>query len=455
MSDFFKLSRKQTRAWKLLNDKKTLYIGYGGGAFSGKTYLGCHYLVYMASTYPGTAWGLARRELVTLKKTTLVTLFKVLKETGHKLDEHFTYNQSLNFIKFHNAVEADKEKGIEGNECSIIYLIDTAYAPSDPNYDRFGGFELTGCVVDESAESDRKAIDILFTRLGRCLNIRYGITKKMLECFNSSKAHVYDRYYLPWKEGREPEHKKFILAKPTDNPAPEVEAYVADIRLTADKTTIERLIEANFDYEISPLSLLPNYDSICNAFTNSFIKPTGKRYMSGDIAYLGADTFVITIRDGWVIEKVITIDKIDETAIGNKLIQLAEEYKIPYSNIVYDADGLRRFTANSLKKLTAAKPFNNAAAPIKDKKYANIKTECAFILKGLIESGQIYIMDQEFRKQIMNDLEQMRLSPAEDEGRIALEKKSEHKKRTGVSPGYFDSLVMQCLFELKHTGGWA
>lgn len=451
----FKLSKKQTRAWKLLFDKVTLYVGYGGGAFSGKTYLGCHFLVYMCSAYPGTAWGFARRELVTLKKTSLVTLFKVLKETGHKVDLHFTYNQSLNLIKFHNKVEPDEVKGIEGNEPSIIYLIDTAYAPSDPNYDRFGGFELTGCVVDESAESDRKAIDILFTRLGRCLNSRYGISKKMLECFNSSKAHVYDRYYLPWKEEREPEHKKFVLAKPEDNPAPEVEAYIRDILLTGDTTTIERLINANFDYEISPLALIPDYDRICNVFTNSFIKPTGVRYMSGDIAYLGADIFVITIWDGWKVEKVISIDKIDETAIGNKLIQLAEEYRIPYSNIVYDADGLRKFTAASLKKLTAARPFNNAAQPLKDKKYANLKAECAFYLKGKIENNEIYIEDQEFRKQIMNDLENIRRAPVEDEGKIALEKKSEHKKRTGVSPGYFDSLIMRCVFELKASGSWA
>jgi phage terminase large subunit len=447
MTTSFNLSKKQTRAWKLLTDKITLYVGYGGGAFSGKTYLACFFLVYMCRTYPGTAWGFARRELVTLKKTSLVTLFRVLKATGHKLDEHFTYNQQLNFIKFHNQTES--------TEPSIIYLIDTAYAPSDPNYDRFGGYELTGCVVDESAESDRRAIEILFTRLGRCLNSKYGITKKMLECFNSSKAHVYDRYYLPWKEGNEPEHKRFILAKPTDNPAPEVESYVRDIMLTADKTTIERLINANFDYEISPLSLLPNYDSICNVFTNAFVKPTGKRFLSGDIAYLGADLFVITIWDGWVVKKVISIDKIDETAIGNKLIQLANEYEVPFSNIVYDADGLRKFTANSLKKLTTAKPFNNAAAPVKDKKYANIKTECAYVLKAKIENNEMYIEDQEFRKQILNDLEQMRLSPTEDEGKVALEKKSEHKKRTGVSPGYFDSLIMRCYFEIKQSGGWA
>ena len=456
----FKLSKKQTLAWRLLMDAVTLYIGYGGGAFSGKTYLASHFLVYMCRTYPGTAWGLARRELITLKKTSLVTLFKVLKETGHVLDVHYTYNQQLNLIRFHNEVKADPENGIEATEPSIIYLIDTAFKPSDENYERFGGFELTGCVVDESAETDRRAIDILFTRLGRCLNAKYGLGKKMLECFNSSKAHVYDRYYNPWKEGKEPEHKKFILAKPTDNPAKEVEAYIRDIMLTGIITTIERLINANFDFESSPYALIPSYDAICDAFTNTYVKGTGKRYMSGDIAYLGADIFVITIWDGFVIKKVISIDKIDETAIGKLMIQLAEDYQIPYSHIVYDADGLRKFTANSLKKLTAAKPFNNNGKPIigtakAPSNYANLKTECAFMLKNLIETRQLFIEDQEFRKQIMSDLENVQIDPTEDEGKIRLEKKSEHKKRTGVSPGYFDSILMRMLFELKAAGGWS
>jgi len=110
-------------------------------------------------------------------------------------------------------------------------------------------------------------------------------------------------------------------------------------------------------------SQLFTYDEVCNLFTNSFVQKTGKRYMTADIAYLGADLFVIMIWDGLVIEKVIAIDKIDETAIGNKLILLAEQYKVPYSNIVYDADGLRKFTANSLKKLTASRPFTNNAYP--------------------------------------------------------------------------------------------
>lgn len=435
-----KLSAKQTKAWRLLFDDTTLFVGYGGGAFSGKSYLMCYWLTFMSCTYPGTAWGLGRKELVTLRKTTLVTLFKVFREIGLINDQHYTYNQQLNKIIFWNG--------------STIYLIDTAYKPSDPLYERFGGLELTGAAIDESAETSPKAIDILFTRLGRCLNEQYGINKKMLESFNPAKTHVYERYYKPWKEGTEPEHKKFIQALPTDNPSPEVESYIAGILLTGEESTIERLIKGNFEYDDNILALLPDYNSICNLFTNKYILGNGKRYMSCDIAYMGADVFVVTVWDGFRVEKVIALDKIDETAIGTKLIELAEEYRVPFSNIVYDADGLRKFTANSLKKLTASKPFVNNSQPIKDKQYGNLKTECAFKLKELIEDNKIFIADQTYRKQIMTDLEAICREPMDDEMKIKLEKKSDHKKRTGRSPDFFDSLLMRMLFEVKNFGGW-
>ena len=435
-----KLSKKQTKAWQLLADDVTLFVGYGGGAFSGKSYLMCYWLTFMACQYSGTAWGLGRKELITLKKTSLVTLFKVFAEIGLLNEKHYTYNQQLNKLIFWNG--------------SVIYLIDTAYKPSDPLYERFGGLELTGAAIDESSETDPKAIDILFTRLGRCLNEKYSITKKLLETFNPAKTHVYNRYYKPWKDNVEPAHKKFIQALPTDNPSPEVASYVEGILLTGEDSTIQRLIYGNFEYDDNVLALIPSYDDICDIFTNNFVKGTPQRYLSADIAYMGADVFVITIWSGFVVEKVIAIDKIDETAIGNKLILLAQEYNVPHSNIVYDADGLRRFTANSLKKLTAAKPFTNNAAPIKDKQFANLKTECAFKLKELIEKKTLHVACKDYFKQIMADLESVRREPMDDEMKIKLEKKSKHKERTGKSPDFFDSLLMRMYFEVKNTGGW-
>lgn len=197
-----------------------------------------------------------------------------------------------------------------------------------------------------------------------------------------------------------------------------------------------------------------SYDSICGLFTNSFVQKTGNIFMSCDIAYLGSDLFVITIWDGLVIVKVIAIDKIDETAIGNKLIELAEKYKVPYSNIVYDADGLRKFTANSLKKLNNAKPFLNNSKPIKDKNFANLKTECAFKLREFLENNEIYCDDQEFRKQITRELETIFLGKQNDEGKIRLESKKDYINREKSSPNFFDSIYMRMIFLLKPKIVW-
>ena len=197
-----------------------------------------------------------------------------------------------------------------------------------------------------------------------------------------------------------------------------------------------------------------SYEAICNLFTNSFVVGSSQRYMSCDIAYLGSDLFVITIWDGFIIEKVIAIDKIDETAIGNKMIELAEQYSIPYSNIVYDSDGLRKFTANSLKKLTAAKPFVNNAAPKKDKNFSNLKTECAFKLRELMENNEVFCKDHDFRKQISNELESIWLADQNAEGKIRLQSKKKHVERTGSSPNFYDSILMRMYFEVKNIGGW-
>jgi len=219
----FTPSVKQFQAWEYLFDNETLFIGYGGAAFSGKSYLLCYWLTTMAIAYPETSWGLGRKELVNLKKTTLITLFKVFKECNILSDIDYNYNQQLNFIQFTNG--------------SIIYLIDMAYKPSDPLFTRFGGLELTGAAIDESAENDYMAIEILFTRLGRKNNHKYNIKKKLLETFNPAKNHVYQRYYKPYKDNFPNKGVVFIPALPKDNPSPEVEEYVKGILLTGEKST--------------------------------------------------------------------------------------------------------------------------------------------------------------------------------------------------------------------------
>ena len=283
-------SKKQSEALAYLYDNTTNFIGYGGAAFGGKSYLLCTWIVHMSFAFPGTGWGIGRKELTTLKKTTLLTLYKVFQERDIIEGRDYKFNGQLNIFTFTRTG-------------SQIFLIDMAYKPSDPLYNRFGGYELTGAAVDESAEVEEKAIEILYTRVGRRLNHRYGIPEKILETFNPAKNHIYNRYWKPYKNGTLKKTYAFVRALPTDNPSPEVESYVRGIKANADPVTVQRLIYGNFDYDDDPDSLC-GYEALTDLFENSHVPEGEQGFLTCDIAMQGSDKIVVFVWRGWGVVAV-------------------------------------------------------------------------------------------------------------------------------------------------------
>lgn len=414
-------------------------VGYGGSKGSGKSYLGVSLIFGDALIYPETHYFIARKKLNDLRKYTQPTVDEVLRNWD--LDErYYTFNGQDSFYTLYNG--------------SKVFLIEAAYQPTDTEYQRFGSIQMTRGWIEEAGEISPKAKAMLQATIGRWKNDVYNLPGKILVTLNPSKNFVYEDYYLAGKENRLPDYRRFVQALPTDNKMLP-KNYIRDLKraLKNDVKSIQRLVYGDWEFDDNPYSLY-DYDSICNLFTNSHIIGNGRKYLTADIAYMGADTFVVMVWNGFVVEKVYGIDKIDEVAVGTRIKELAELHAVPYSNIVYDADGLRKFTANSLSKLEAAKPFINNAAPLRDKQYKNLKAECAFLLKEYNEKGLIFISDLTFKKQIISDLEQICREPTDDEGKIKLESKKKLKERTGRSPDWFDALLMRMFFELKPQGGW-
>lgn len=435
----FSPSKKQFEAYGKLTDASTSFIGYGGSAFSGKSYLLCYWLTIMCVAYPGTGWGLGRKQITTLKKTTLLTLFKVFAECNILPGIHYNYNQQLNLIRLWNGSE--------------IFLIDTEFKPSDPLFTRFGGLELTGAAVDESPETTRTAIQILSTRLGRRMNDTYGLLAKLLETFNPDKGHVYQRYYRPWKDGILSAEYAFIKALPTDNPSPEVGPYIARIRATGDKVTIERLIEGNFEYDDDPQKIF-EYDKILALFTNDHIPPTSKRYLTADIAYEGSDKFVIGVWNGYVLSYVEAIDKINQTDVSRKIHELRMKWQVPIGNVIYDADGLKLFVRHSAKEgnLQGAVQFHNGGKALHDENYGNLKTQCYFKLASMAANNELYIQDKKYLTEIIEELDQIKKRVQQDSEPIRVEKKEDLRVRLGRSPDFADMIMMRMLPELKPKG---
>lgn len=438
--EYFYCTKKQIKALELISDDTTTQVGYGGAARSGKTIIEATAVIFDCYSYNGIAWGLARKELTTLKRTVLITLFKQFAFYGLKKDIDYNYNQQLNKITFSNGSE--------------IFLIDTAYQPSDPLHTRFGGFELTRCAIDESNETEKAIVDKIFERTGWRLNDVYGLKRKTFECFNPAKNHVYTRFYHPFRDNKESEHIKFIQALPSDNPHPSVKEWIEDMLKTADNVTIQRQIYGNFEYDDNPYAMF-DYSDILGLFTNEYIKRNGERFLTADIAYEGSDKFVIGVWDGLVLIKIIAIDKIDETLVSKKIHELRIEYSVPLKNVVYDADGLKTFVRESANSghLNGAVEFHNGASPVRvdgrAENFFNLKAQCYFYLAELTKKSKIFIEEKQYRKQIIEELEQICKLPLTDDGKIRLEKKDAIKERLGRSPDFADMLMMRMWFELK------
>lgn len=397
---------------------------------SGKSWVAGEWLTMNCIAYPGTGWGLARRELKNLKRTTLLTFFKVFHKYKLEFKKDYSYNQQDSVINFKNG--------------SQIFLIDMAYSPQDPHYSEFGGFELTGAVIDESNESPYKAIEILSGRCGFRLNTKYNLPPRTLEMFNPDKGHVYTRFYLPYKEGRETVKSKFIKALPTDNPDPAVKIWIKNQMELASEITIQRLIHGDFEYDESKDRLIES-DAINDYFTNAHVLE-GTGYITADIARMGRDSTMIRVWKGLrVIERVeIFKSKITETAAAIKLLSV--KYSIPMSRTIVDEDGV----GGGCRDILNCHGFVANSKPIGITNYSNLKAQCTFLMAKLINERKVYepLNNTGLMTRIRQEMDWVRELGIDSDGKRRVIPKIEVKEAIRRSPDDWDSIMMRAYFEL-------
>ncbi len=454
-----KLLPKQDEAWEMFESPDITEVGYGGAAGGGKTRLGWYLAIYIAEHYPGSRAGVARKELKNLRLTTLAELFVIFAELGYQRDVDYNYNQQDSVIKFPNKSE--------------ILLLDTAYSPEDPEYTKFGSLPLTWGWVEESNETPEKAKNILKTRIGR--NNKFVVNGKpveakafWLETFNPNKGHVHRDYYKPWKENTLPAYRRFIRALPGDNPYL-LPAYIENLK-RADKTTRERLLYGNFDYDADPRKLI-EYDAIVDLRTNSLdiTERSVEKFLINDIARFGGDKIVLGEFEGLVLVG-LTVDKYQDTdTTGKKIKDVAREQKIPYSHIISDEDGVGGGVVDGLKGTKGfmgnSKPFdilNTRTGKMVAENYSNMRSQCYFKLSEYINQHKIAIQIKRFSSNIegytvekaLSDLEEEldQIKKVDDSGqqtKLAIVPKSDIKEQLGRSPDFADILMMRMYFEFK------
>lgn len=422
-----RFSPKQLVAYRFLCDKSKRYVVYGGAAGGGKSWLGCDWLLRCCWAFSGTRWFVGRNNIKDSRQSVLITFGKVAESYGFS-DYRFT------------------DKGIELGNGSVIELLDlTLYPQKDPMYTRLGSKEYTGGWIEEAGEVNHMAFEVLKSRIGRHLNERYGLEPKLFITCNPQKNWLYKYFYKPFMTGTLPADSAFVPALVYDNPYISTE-YIRTLESIRVKSVRLRLLNGFWEYDDNANSLV-SYDALLDCFTNSPQGGSG-RYISADLAMKGRDHFIAYSWQGLTAR--LAIDKAYCTGkeIEEYLRDLAEKDAVRRSNIVADSDGLGAYLDSYLSGI---RTFHGGAAAL-DKKYYNLKSQCAFKLAEYINSGKIRIeAPQDIQPKIIEELEACLVADdiTNDTMKLRVIKKAEVKAIIGRSPDYFDPLMMRMYYEIQ------
>lgn len=454
MRPIIKPTPKQYLAWETLKAENSCkYPTFGGGAGGGKSWMGCEWLLTNCYFYNGSKWFIGREELSRLKKSTFVTFQKVCRY--HKIPrEDWKFNGQDNYIEFVN-----RDTGVfDGG--SRIDLLDLAYKPSDPLYERYGSSEYSGGWIEEAGEVKFLAFDVLKSRIGRHLNKEMNIPIKMLITCNPKKNWLYKYVYRPWKDGTLDKDFNFIQSLYNDNPytAKEYGEQLASIK---DKATKQRLMYGNWEYDDDPSTLI-DYEAIIDMFTNT-VDDSKDKFMTIDIARYGQDKTVFYFWKGWKVYKIKVHMKQGVDITSNLLKEYAREEKIPFSHIIADEDGVGGGVVDTVRGI---KGFINNSSQIQTEKqeqrekeygkainYQNLKTQCYYLLADKINEHKISVFtdDEIIKEELSEELEYVKTKDMDKDGKLKIISKDEIKEAIGRSPDHSDALMMRMFFELREV----
>lgn len=424
--------KKQEEALKVLNDSLHVEFLYGGAAGGAKSWTGCADLAFKCLAYPGSKWFIGRESLKRLRESTLITFFKVCSAYGVRRDIDFWYNGQDHFIEFYNG--------------SRIDLLDLRYLPSDPLYERYGSIEYTGGWIEEGGEVNFGAYDTLKTRIGRHLNDKYGILRKLFITCNPKKNWMYTTFYKPAKKKTLAPYMIYLPCLVQENPFIEKD-YIKALESTSDKTKKERLLKGNWDYDDNP-AMLCGFDAIDAIFENGLARVSDDFYLTADIARFGSDKARIAVWRGWIMVERICFDVSKTTQIQAAINHLRQKYRIPKKRAVADEDGVGGGVVDNCGIVG----FSNGGKPFNGENYYNLQAQCGYKLAEKINAHEVGVscaLSPEEREEITAELQQLQTYESDSEKKLRIKPKELIKQDIGHSPDWRDLFLMRSYFEYK------
>ena len=422
-------TKRQSQAWKYLNDNTTNIVLFGGSAGGGKSWLGCLWITTLCLQYKGIRCLIGRSVLTQLKLTTLNTLFDLLSTMGLKSGEHFTFNGQSNVLTFYNKSE--------------IIFKDLSYNPSDPNYDSLGSLEVSACFIDEASQITSLAFNIVKSRIRYKLN-EFNLTPKVLMTCNPSNNWIKKDFYLPHIQGTLETNKVFIPSLPMDNPFLPP-SYIEMLKELPPQQR-RRLLEGDWDYLEESDSLF-KFDDISNSVFRLEPNPTEKKVLTLDVARFGDDRSVAFVWIGLVVVSCHVYRKLSTTELYTEIQDVMRAHGIHPQNVIVDSDGV----GGGISDLLRATNFVNNSSPLHGQNFSNLKSQCYVKLSDMFREGKISlnILEPSIIEDLTQELLAVKLKDIDKDNKVAVQSKDEMKRTLGKSPDLSDSLMMRMMTEIK------
>ena len=228
-----------------------------------------------------------------------------------------------------------------------------------------------------------------------------------------------------------------------------------------------RLLGGNWKISIKGNDIY-DFHKFNDIFTNSFV-PEGEKFITTDIALKGSDKFIIYV---WSGKRLIDFHVMDKSK-GNQVIDTIKEYafaySVPYSNILFDNDGVGQFIDGFID---GAQEFNNGGRPLVNdetllpENYNHLKSQCFYKSGEAVNRGEYYITSEAANKKyddkmtlkerLLYERKAIKRGNVDKDGKLCVIKKEEMKNYLGgQSPDVMDAFMMREWFEyeVNQVGG--
>ena len=235
-----------------LRDCGEKYKLFGGGVGGGKSVALCAEALRFSLTWPGNRGFMGRHEAEAFRRTTLVTLLRLINEiedlTATKLLASMGHNQTKKELQFVNG--------------SMITYGGLGEADS---LDRIKSLEIGWFCVDEASETNLNVINMLKARLR--WKLPSGAYPRYFGLFasNPEPGWLKNTFVIPQQQGEPLEDHIFIQSLVKDNPwLPP--GYIDDLKRDNPESWVRRYI--NGSWEAVEGQIWPEFDFDIHVFPN-------------------------------------------------------------------------------------------------------------------------------------------------------------------------------------------